>query len=174
MRLFFAIHLTERTRNSLIAYVRQLQQQNLQATWIRPENYHVTLEFLGEVERLYDVRLAMRRVEGISFCLRFTHCGRFQRRGGDLLWLGIEPSEPLCALQRHLHTALREADFPVEERSYFPHLTLARRMRYKGELSSPQLDPMQVSSFSLMCSELYPDGARYTELERRELRECGC
>ena len=173
MRLFLAILLPEETLTRLEQGVRQLRREGVRASWCRRETYHLTLEFLGEAPDPAPVRAAMERVTARPFSLRFTDCGRFRGRGGDVFWLGVEPSEPLLSLREHLRRELSEAGFTPERRPYRPHLTLARRLRHREPLGfpGPVPEPVAVGSFSLMRSELRREGAQYTELFRRELRE---
>lgn len=172
MRLFLAIDLPEPVKRQLEQGAGVLRQRGIRASWCRRETYHLTLEFLGEVPDPAPVRSAMERVTTPPFSLSFTGCGRFRGRGGDVFWLGVEPSEELLTLQAQLHRELSEAGFALERRPYRPHLTLARRLRYREELSlpGPLPEPVPVRYVSLMRSDLRRDGAHYTEIHRRELR----
>ena len=74
-------------------------------------------------------------------------------------------------LQRQLYHALKAQGLQLESRPYRPHLTLARRLRDRGESVFPEPLPpaVQVSEFVLMLSERTPKGMRYTPLHRKKL-----
>lgn len=164
MRLFVAIRFPDPVLNMLEEELRRLRVQAPEANWSRRENLHLTLEFLGEVKEPAPVIAAMERVKGNPFPLTFTVPGRFSRRGGDILWMGVAPSEPLMELQAQLHRALEEAGYWLEHRPYQPHLTLARRLQDQGARVMPELNlrPVRVKQVSLMRSERVAGRLCYT------------
>lgn len=173
MRLFIAINFPDAVKDSLESAVKTLRKQGVKASWSRRENFHLTLEFLGEVKRAAPVITAMERVKAQKFSLRFTDSGRFRREGGDIFWLGVARSEPLMRLQAGLHRALQREGLRLEERPYRPHLTLARRLRDQGEtvLTAPILNEVPVTGISLMRSDRVEGKVQYTELYWRELED---
>ena len=115
----------------------------------------------------------MERVQARRFSLRFTNSGRFRRAEGDIFWLGVARSEPLMALQAELHEALRREGLRLENRPYRPHLTLARRLRDRGEtvLPNPFSGEIPVTGISLMRSDRVEGKIQYTELYWKRLEE---
>ena len=135
MRLFFALEIDEESRRSLQTAIKLLRGQVGRGSWTRPENLHVTVQFLGEqpVERL-DVLNDILQQTATSvgpFPLVFDGCGTFAPRR-DILWIGIRPSQPLQALARQIRRALAQAGLPGENRPYQPHLTIARQVQLPG------------------------------------------
>lgn len=173
MRLFLAINFPAEVKDAIEISLKSLRAQGVKASWSRRENLHLTLEFLGELEETEAVITAMNSVQGREFNLRFCDVGRFQRKGGDIFWLGVEQTKPLMELQRKLHWALEWEGIPLEQRLYRPHLTLARRLRDQGETALPKPLPKQirVDGFSLMCSERKKGVLCYTELYWRQLEQ---
>ena len=173
MRLFIAINFPDAVKDRLESAVQALRRQGVKASWSRRENLHLTLEFLGEVERAAPVITAMERVKAQKFSLRLTNSGRFRREGGDIFWLGVARSEPLMRLQAELHQSLRREGLRLEKRPYRPHLTLARRLRDRGEtvLTQPVPDAVPVRGISLMRSDRVEGKVQYTELYWRELED---
>jgi 2'-5' RNA ligase len=171
MRLFLAIQLPERTKRTLESAVQVWRRQGIRASWSRRENYHLTLVFLGEMEQPDKVISVMDQIQCEQFPLSFAPCGRFQSRRGDILWLGVQLTPALETLQSSLCRMLSQTGISLDLRPYRPHLTLARHLRHEDDLVFPgQLpSPFQVSSFSLMRSDLRPEGAHYTELYRKGL-----
>ena len=173
MRLFVAINFPDGVKDRLESAVEGLRRQGVKASWSRRENLHLTLEFLGELDSAAPVIAAMEQVRARRFSLRFAGSGRFRRAGGDIFWLGVARSGPLMHLQAELHEALRRAGMRLEERPYRPHLTLARRLRDRGEtvLSNPIPGEVPVTGISLMRSQRAAGRLRYTELYWKELED---
>ena len=68
--------------------------------WSDPQQFHLTLRFIGEVERPLadDIALALSRIRSAPFELRVAGVGLFERRTGGALWAGVEPKAPVAAL----------------------------------------------------------------------------
>ena len=99
------------------------------ARWVDPENYHITLRFIGDVDGQTADEVADsldRLANSMRFTVRLTHLGSF---GGDkprALFAGVEPSEALTRLQAAQERVLQRAGLPPEGRKFVPHVTLAR------------------------------------------------
>ena len=99
------------------------------ARWIDPENYHITLRFIGDVDNVMadDVRDILDKLtNGLAFELRLSHLGAF---GGDkprTLYAGIELNETLTRLQAAQERVLQKIGLEPEGRRFTPHVTLAR------------------------------------------------
>ena len=76
----------------------------------------------------------MKQFKAPAFSLESNRrLGRFAQKGGDVLWLGLKENRRLRGLQEKLAGQLRQAGFPLEERPYRPHITLARQIRIFDE-----------------------------------------
>lgn len=99
------------------------------ARWIDPDNYHITLRFIGDVDNQTADDAAGNLdylSESLRFPIRLTHLGTF---GGDkprALYAGVEPSEALSRLQAAQERMIQRAGLPPEGRKFVPHVTLAR------------------------------------------------
>lgn len=99
------------------------------ARWIDPENYHITLRFIGDVDHQTADEVADsldRLSNSLRFAVRLTHLGIF---GGDkprALYAGVEPSEVLTRLQAAQERVLQKTGLAPEGRKFVPHVTLAR------------------------------------------------
>lgn len=99
------------------------------ARWIDPDNYHITLRFIGDVDNQTANEAADNLdylSESLRFPIRLTHLGTF---GGDkprALYAGVEPSEALSRLQAAQERMLQRSGLPAEGRKFVPHVTLAR------------------------------------------------
>lgn len=99
------------------------------ARWIDPENYHITLRFIGDVDHQTadEVASSLDRLSGsMRFSIRLTQLAIF---GGDKprsLFAAVEPSEELSRLQAAHERVLQRAGLEPEGRKFVPHVTLAR------------------------------------------------
>ena len=160
MRLFVAIRFSPAVRAVLLDAMDALRRQG-QGTFTRPENLHLTLAFLGEVEDPASVREALAAAcTGGAFSLTVGGLGWFE----DLWWAGVRDNERLEALALRAQDALRQAGFSVERRPWRPHITLVRRWRGpRPRLTVPDTS-MRVERVSLMKSERVEGKLVYTEL----------
>ena len=99
------------------------------ARWIPPENYHVTLRFIGEVPawRAEEIDSALAGLRAPSFDLQLSGVGTFEK-GGKVraLWIGVDRHPALDRLQSKIETALQRAGLDPERKRFTPHVTIAR------------------------------------------------
>ena len=95
-RLFVAIRPPEQIRDLLI----DAMDDTADFRWQNEEQLHITLRFVGEVDRpvAEDLANALMRVRAERFSIRVRGVGRFEQRSSGTLWAGVEPKEPLAAL----------------------------------------------------------------------------
>jgi 2'-5' RNA ligase len=185
-RLFIAIELPSSVRQSVQHHINQLRQAvpDARAGWIRAENLHLTIKFLGDtpvakVEALSQA--AERAAHQISpFKLVIGDCGAFPARGQPrVLWIGInDPTNNLTKLSRTLEDECANAGFAREGRPFHPHLTIARVRQPHGARRLAELHreigfaPVSVNirDLCLIRSELKSEGSRYTVLSRQEFQ----
>jgi RNA 2',3'-cyclic 3'-phosphodiesterase len=143
------------------------------ARWVPPENYHVTLRFIGEAPRYVaeEIDHALAGLKAPPFALMLAGIGTFTKGGrSQSLWIGVERSEPLQRLQSKIETTLQRCGLEPERRRFQPHLTLARldnAVEAKlGEFVQAhnlfRADPVPVEHFTLFSSLLGKDQAVYT------------
>ena len=139
--------------------------------WQDEEQLHITLRFIGEVERPLadDLASTLTRVSAEPFELRIAGVGRFEQRSGGALWAAVEPKTPLAALAAKVERVCQETGLAPERRAYHPHITLAR---WKGRRTREVHDflertaglssePFAVPEFILFESRLSRHGAHY-------------
>lgn len=143
------------------------------ARWVAPENLHLTLRFIGEVEQetAHEITAHLARVKEAPFDLTLKGVGYFgSPRRIRSLWVGVGPSPPLMALREKIETSLQRAGLAPEGRNFTPHITLARfkfgtRSRLEDYLSGNALFAaglFTVDGFVLFSSRLGAKGATYT------------
>jgi 2'-5' RNA ligase len=169
-RLFVAIRPPEPIRDLLI----DAMDDTSDFRWQDDDQLHLTLRFIGEVDRPVadDIADALGRIRSQGFALRIAGTGRFEQRNSGALWAGIEPKTAVAALAAKVGRACVAAGLEPEHRAFHPHITLAR---WKGRrtrevhdfldhtrgLSSP---PFDVAAFGLFESHLSRHGAHYEEV----------
>ncbi len=166
-RLFVAIRPPEEVRDLLV----DAMDDSPALRWVPEDNIHLTLRFVGEVERpaAEDLARELERLRSPGFELRLKGVGKFDQRNGGALWAGVEPREPLGALAAKVERACQQAGLEPERRAYHPHITLARWnrrnaeaveafLRRNGDLASALF---AVDSFVLFESRLSRHGAHY-------------
>lgn len=178
MRLFVAIEIPAEIRAALAAFVNELRAAAPQAKWVRAENLHVTLKFLGETEaaKLSVVQSALGTVHSPqAVALDFRGLGFFpSEKRPRVFWAGMQASRNLAALASGIDQALHKLGFPLEERPFTPHLTLARFNQpgpqpklsaVAGQNMSRTFGSLITHEFLLIESKLKPTGAEYTTLQ---------
>jgi len=148
--------------------------------WIRAENLHMTLKFLGHIPSETLARVEAGLAEAVAdqgpLTVAFVGLGAFpSAERPRVIWAGVaEGSDALVTLQSRVEAALAEKEIPREERPFHPHLTLARVREPRQ--ARPLLSALMarekvlfghqaVSAIHLMSSDLHPQGARYTPLK---------
>lgn len=189
-RTFIALELNETLQRHLAGVIRQMAAVFPSIHWVDPSGIHLTLAFLGELSDK-QLQAAMTATETAAqqvdpFSYQLSHLGIFGSiRAPRVIWMGIEePPGRLQALHQALQAQLAQQQFPVEERPFSPHLTLARiknpftteeqqhlQRFLAGKLGGPEAHtPFTVSALNVMKSELSRDGAHYTVLRSYPLR----
>lgn len=146
------------------------------ARWQSDAQLHLTLRFLGELDRhgATDVATALGHVAFAPLSIALSGLGSFARRGVvDTLWAGAAPRPPLEHLHHKIDRACIQAGIAPDERAYLPHVTLARLNRSAGSIE-PFLalhagfatPAFTVDSFCLFESTLGRGGADYRIIER--------
>jgi len=174
-RLFVAIRPPKAVRDQLLSLMGGMRG----ARWQDDDQLHLTLRFIGEVDRHVadDIHAALGAIHHPRFEIALSGLDHFDRRGEPVaLWAGVAPHEPLKALHKKVDQACLRAGVEPDRRAYLPHITLARLGRGGGPVQ-PLLEgaggvasPLfTVDEFCLFESELTPDGAIYSIVERYPL-----
>ena len=175
MRLFFAVELPSAARAALGRL--RADDEGRDYRWVDPSLLHVTLAFLGEqpAERLEVLTDVGATAAGASKpgVLRLGTAGSFgAKRTPRVLWVDLSGDvESLLGLQKRLDEGLRQAGFALEDRSFRPHITLARRREGAHGGAPPGWPPrleanasFPLDTLTLMQSRLSPRGPTYTPL----------
>lgn len=132
MRAFLAVEMDDVARDALTGLLTRLRASTAKVSWVKPENVHLTLRFLGDVDegqvnRLGErLALAYRDVE--PFRLMVRGVGVFPNlRRPRVVWAGVLAGDGVLeAVQRASEDAARWIGLPPEEKRFSPHVTLGR------------------------------------------------
>ncbi len=176
MRLFVGLALPFALHDALASIAHGLNG----ARWVPPENYHLTLRFLGEVSNpmAEEIDHALAALRARSFPLALAGTGVFEGRGrSSTLWAGVAREPGLEHLQNKVETALQRAGVPADRRRFQPHVSLARVENVAaGGLAAWiaannlfRTSPVPVARFTLFSSQLGKEQAVYTPEVEYEL-----
>lgn len=175
MRLFVALEVPAAVRENLAAVQKRFRARETGIRWVRPENFHVTLKFIGEVskEKLDAISAELRSVRAnapVEVCFRgLGFC--WNAKGFGYSMATIEASDSLCALASQIDRCLETLGIPGEDRTFLPHLTLAR-CKHRGvppdiramtdRYAGRDFGSLHAEEFHLIESKLGTAGPKYS------------
>ena len=176
-RLFVALRPPHAVRMALIAAMHGISG----ARWQDDDQLHLTLRFIGEVDRhrAEDIAAALGGLHAPAIMARVAGVSLFEHNGRPhMVWAGVEPAAPLAALHHKIDQLLGRIGIAPETRAFVPHITLARLNRAAGpvaaflalnsDLASP---PFLFDHVMLYESEMGHGGSRYHPVARYPLAE---
>jgi RNA 2',3'-cyclic 3'-phosphodiesterase len=176
VRCFVAIDIPQEIKSAISGIIRKIGRVE-GIRWVSESNMHLTLKFLGEVgdTLVPDIE---KRLRAVGARHRFSSTG-IRGTGAfpnlkrpNVLWVGLDRSEPLEALAHDIESELAELGFAGENRPFSPHLTIGRVRDLRGiepalrELSTYKdtfFGTIEVGEILLMKSVLKPSGAEYSK-----------
>ena len=177
MRLFVALDLPDQVRHAITELIAKLQPKSRAARWIKPENLHITLKFIGHVgnEKLSPIQTALLSIRiAQSVELHFRGMGFFPNEHHPrAFWCGIASSPNLADLATDIDRALVPLGIEAETRPFTPHLTLARFKSDEGirevvqaatDMKSTGFGAATETNFHLYESLLKSTGAQYNRV----------
>jgi 2'-5' RNA ligase len=177
VRLFVAIEIPKEIRNALAMFIKELRAIAPQVKWVRAENLHITVKFLGHTDsaQLQSIENALDSIrDSDPVTLKFQRLGFFPNdRRPRVFWTDMQASANLKTIASDIDHAVHRLGFPLEERPFTPHLTLARLdpPGVDAKLASAIVEnaardfgSMTARQFHLIESKLKPSGVEYTPL----------
>ena len=175
MRLFVCATLPALLREQLVAAQRALARGPLQLSATDPQQLHLTLRFIGEVDEALagQLRATFRALPAAPHAARLAQqldYGSFPGRNGWTLWAGLAVDEALVAWRARLEASLDALGLEAERRAWRPHVTLARRVRPKPESAALSAlprhrGPLELGALQLVHSQLSAQGSQYSVVE---------
>jgi RNA 2',3'-cyclic 3'-phosphodiesterase len=178
VRLFVAIAIPNEVRAALVELLEELRKVAPKVKWVHAENLHVTLKFLGEADakKLGQIETTLRAIRSSQpVTLDFKALGFFpNEKRPRIFWAGMESSTNLRPLAEDIDRGLHSLGFPLEERPFMPHLTLAHfnppglppNLSAAAKQHSAQtFGSLVARDFHLVESKLKSTGAEYTTVQ---------
>ena len=182
IRSFIAIEISESVRDKIADLQEELKKYKEHISWTKPDNIHVTVKFLGDIEESKtksigeSLTIATKELQPFNFFVK--ELGVFPNfRRPRVLWVGINnPGNELNNIHSKIEQQLNQLGFPEERKRLNPHLTIGR---VKSQVSDRFIerfktarfdgDEVEVEEIILMESKLHPKGAIYTPLKKVRL-----
>jgi 2'-5' RNA ligase len=182
VRLFVALEIPSDVRDNLAAFLKDMRKLSGELAekgvrWVRPENLHVTLKFIGEVAeaKLEGIRAALATVRSAApIEIQIRGMGFFpDEERPTVLWTGLDAATNLASLAGAIDRATATQGIAKEKRTFVPHLTLARfappglpeKLRAAIQKNGGRkFGALEAREFHLIESKLKPTGAEYTSL----------
>ena len=184
-RIFCALDIPDEVRQRIREHVNRLIRTNpeVRASWTNPDNIHLTIKFLGNiaVARVPTISEAAAGATNqlSSFTLQISSCGVFPSPShAKVLWIGVNDSSGMLSeLRQRLELECEKRGFPIEERAFKPHLTLARlrggnntRALVDAHLAADfPAQTVTVNELIVFRSELSSHGAKYTAISKHPI-----
>lgn len=179
LRLFFAVHISENIRETLLQFQEKCRASGGHVKWVEKENLHMTLKFLGDTPQS-KIEELMRSANAVAarfkpFTLLWSGFGAFPGlKSPKVIWAGLAVGGDLLeslflALEQHLTAE----GFPAETKKFKPHLTIGRvksphgsgeLMKVIEKIKTASIGEMRVDFFSLISSTLTPSGPLYKDI----------
>ncbi len=178
MRTFLAIEVPKHIRKKINTLIEEEEKKELPIKWVKFENLHITLKFLGEIDEKKKGEI-IPVITDVSkkytpFRMRLEGLGCFPgARNPRVLWIGVaECSEILGKIANELEEKLSQYGFKKEKR-FHAHLTIGRVKRFckVDDILEKSIDTeaFSVNSVTLFKSTLRPEGPVYEELKKFSL-----
>ena len=187
MRSFIAIELPKEMRDSLGHLQEKLKACQADVKWVQPQNIHLTLKFLGEIneDELSKINLILDTLakDKKSFLIRIASLGAFPKINYPrVIWVGIDKGDgETKGLARELEEKIEKIGLPKEDRAFSSHITIGRIRSNLGkdklvasltELQDYFKETTQeftVNKITLFKSTLTPKGPIYEVLKEANL-----
>lgn len=163
MRIFIAIRFTEAFKSSILDAQDGLKEYGVRGNYTQPENLHLTLAFIGETERVEEIKAAVDAVKFEPFVIRTGKMGCFNGRS-RVVWLGIEGEDKVKAIAQQLRRNLDKCGIDYAKGKFSPHITLVRQPSEMSLDVEVESESMTVSEISVMNSERINGRLVYTVL----------
>ena len=180
-RIFFAVDLPEPSRIKMGQYLSLLKKRakTHSIRWSRPENLHITLQFLAEVKTC-DIdkllRATKHELRGAPTAppVKLSQLTLFPTPlRPRVIVASVAPPTHLGELSTKIGYAIKGCGYAVESRLYRPHMTLGRLKHAQGldlgflnAMEPIDIPPISLTEVVLFRSEPQPDGSRYEVIER--------
>jgi len=172
LRVFIAALLPAEVTGYIGSYVDSIRHLWEGVRWERPERFHITLKFLGDIDKDAAggiIGVVESSSESVcAFDMSFEKMGGFPNlKNPRVIYVGMKNNDALSAFHEEIEGKLEGMGYPREERSFTPHVTVGRvrgRARLMGSLPYLQSIDFRISSIGVIKSVLSTGGSEYTPI----------
>lgn len=171
MRIFTAVEIPEKAKLSIYNLIKNIKTE-ANIKWVKKDNFHITLKFLGEVKSLSSLKNILK--ESVNdfepFNISLSGLEAFPSKSRvKVLWIGLDKGEnELKNIYKNIEDKIVDLGFKKEKRDYTPHITIGRVK--KGILKFPEIEfsypPFPATKITLFESILKPSGPIYRIINR--------
>lgn len=159
---FYAVKIPSETKKQLHSKILPLKEELPFHRWVHPDDYHITLAFLGNAEREMlekSIQLISETLQKeTTFSLCFEGLGTFgSKETPRIFWLGLGEQERLYEVRNTVFLACEEAGFSLEKRPFHPHVTIARKWKGNHPFNHHNLqkeNPFDLERISFVANEI--------------------
>ncbi len=176
LRCFIAIDIPKEIKENISEVINLLSKYGADIKWVKPENLHITLKFLGKTQDLLISKIKEELSHVISlynpFHIKIYGTGMFPAvKRPRIIWIGVENSNVLISLKEDIEESMSMLGYQKEEKEFNPHLTIGRIRSHKGiqniiaalnNFKDKFFGNIMIERIKLMKSDLKPEGAEYT------------
>ncbi len=188
MRTFIAIELPKEIKDALARLQEKLKSTGADVKWVEPDNIHLTLKFLGEIDeqKLDKIALILENIakDKSSFHICISSIGAFPRNSSPrVIWVGIDKGDKETKeIAKQLEEKIQKIGIPKEDRSFSSHITIGRTrsalnlQKLVQELKTLENDlgikgmEFDATKITLFKSTLTPKGPIYEVLKEADLK----
>lgn len=179
MRTFIAINLSDEVKNSINAIIENFKKIDPKIKWVKKENLHLTLKFLGEVDEEKIKRIGSsleKKVKFSDFEITLNGIGTFPRT----IWIGTtDGKEKVKEIWENVEEAAEECGFERDHRSFSAHVTIGRIKSKPEKTLKKEIENLKefnfgtqmVSSITMIKSTLTKAGPIYEEIYKIKLAQ---
>lgn len=181
VRVFFAVDIPSHIKAKLSDYIDSLKKlsKSQQIRWTRPENLHITLQFLAEVQGEHIdgmIQAVQQEIKDLEMHLHLNvkelHLFPDPHRPRVLV-LNISPQSDLAKLSAKIGQGIVRSGYEIENRQFRGHMTIGRiktaqksALNFLADVEAPRIEGFDVNDIVLFQSEAHPDGSHYIPLRR--------
>lgn len=176
IRVFLGIKLSGSLKSQIESYQSRLKEHSLKAKWKDPENFHITIKYLGDIEAdmIPKIDGVMKNIKSSVINLRVSEISAFKKKEKlRVIYLSLEGDlNQLNKLYEKVEMTMNNLGFKLENRSYTPHITLAQDVTLtekleglKSTIENPQFEPIKVESITLFESKQENGKRKYVSLK---------
>ncbi|KMJ57794.1 hypothetical protein AB685_13170 [Bacillus sp. LL01] len=173
---FLAVPLPQELKEELHLYMKELKNKYPFTRWVHPDDLHITLAFLGNMEDAQKVKLTSLiydvAAQHHAFSLTLSDLGTFGNpQSPRIFWLGIEKSQYLNTLRKDVYDACEKVGFQLDSRPFHPHITLARKWKGPGSINQDSLSTYKDKKGSFEVNEITLYETHLNRLPKYEEKE---